>query len=365
MQDIERLEKEAILSGDSTRIDSPVQQSLAASPLDCVETKYPHYQYAIESPDDVGDPDEDHPVFYGCFDWHSSVHGYWALVRQLRVFEAHPQRSEIIETIERRLTEENVEREAEYFEENPAFEKPYGWAWLLRLAAELSLWEDSIADTWERRLKPLENTIRSLVETEFLTQNRPFRVGTHENSAFALAAIIDYARTTENRDLETAAAATARRFYADDTAYPVEFEPLGWDFLSPALTEADLMRRVLGGEEFTEWLDQFLPELTRQPYRAVLDPVEVEPAPDEEVSTHLKGLNISKAWCLLGIAAERPEHRYSERFEESAWRHIDSTLAAAVTDDYASSHWLSSFVLYLLTRNSGGIADRAGTGESG
>lgn len=348
---------ERVLSGEFGWIDEDHLRVLSSHPLDCVETSYPHYQHTVESAEGFEEPSERHPVFYGCFDWHSAVHSHWCLVRQLRLFPDHPRRDDIVESIERRLTPGRVRREVEYFEENPTFEKPYGWAWLLRLVAELSLWDDPLARTWTDRLDPLESTICSLIETEFLTQDRPFRVGTHGNSAFALAAILDYARTTGDPSLASATGQTTRQFYEGDESYPVEYEPLGWDFLSPALAEADLMRRVLSPGELRTWVDRFFPDLTRSPYRSILDPVEVDPQPEEEVATHLIGLNISKAWCLAGIAESLEDDQYGDRFASSARRHVEASLPGAFTDDYAGAHWLSSFVLYLVSRNEGGIAD--------
>jgi hypothetical protein len=355
MNSFSQLDSETILSGRSDIFGPDRLKTLAEHPLDCIETEYPHVQFSVESAESVTPPSEQHPVFFGCFDWHSAVHSHWCLVRQLRLAEEHPRQEAIIESIDRRLTAENVEAEVAYFEENATFEKPYGWAWLLRLAGELSLWDRKRAREWRATLEPLESTVVSLVESEFLTQDRPFRVGTHDNSAFALAFILDYARTTGNESLAAATEEKAIEFFADDEDYPVEYEPLGWDFLSPALTEADLMRRVLPGEEFREWADGFFPDLDRSPYNSLFEPIEVDPDPEDGVALHLVGMNISKAWCLAGLADTLDDHPDRDRFEESAKHHADAGLELAFTDNYAGSHWLSSFVLYLLTRNEGGI----------
>lgn len=363
MNPLSEIDTETILSGRGDVVDARLQRALAEYPLDCIETEYPHYQHSVESPDAEISPSESHPVFYGCFDWHSAVHSHWCLIRQLRLFDDHPERDEIIARLDGRFSEESIEQEVTYLEENPNFEKPYGWAWLLRLASELALWDEPRSAVWRDQLSPLESKIVSLVETEFLTQERPFRVGTHHNSAFALAFVLDYANVTGNESLAAETRETAAEFFSDDEDYPVEYEPMGWDFLSPALTEADLMRRVLDDEEFLDWIDSFFPDLTRSPYRAVLDPIDVDPDPQEGVALHLVGLNLSKAWCLIGLAETLGEHPYSERFEASAKRHARAGLERAFTDDYAGSHWLSSFVLYLLTRNDGGIGEGSILGE--
>ena len=168
--------------------------------------------------------------------------------------------------------------------------------------------------------------------------------------------MLDYARVAGREDLAEATAASARDCYLDDVNYPVAYEPLGWDFVSPALTEADLMRRVLDGDRFTEWLDAFLPDVTAAPHDSILEPVDVDPESAGGLELHLVGLDVAKAWCLAGIADALDDHRYEEPIRESAARHATYGIDRAFTDDYAGSHWLSSFVLYLLTRNEGGIA---------
>lgn len=356
VKSFDSIDPETILSGRSDWLDADLAEGLSRHPLDCVETEFPHFVGSIDSPDELVRPKEQHPVFYGCFDWHSAVHSHWCLIRLLRLFDEHPARSRILEGLRARFTIENVEREVEYFETNESFEKPYGWAWFLRLASELHLWESDHADDWRDVLNPLEERIVALVETEFLSQERPFRVGTHGNSAFALQSILDYARVTSDGPLESAAQEMSREFFGADKNYPVEYEPLGWDFLSPSLVEADLMRRVLERDEFASWTEGFLPDVTTSPYDAILEPVEVEPKPDGGIELHLVGLNVSKAWCLAGIASALDGHRYAEVFERSARRHAERGIKRAFTENYAGSHWLSSFVLYLVTRNEGGIA---------
>ncbi|WP_290814909.1 DUF2891 domain-containing protein [Halovivax sp.] len=356
MNPIESADPDAVLSGRGDWIDPALAERFSEHPLDSVEREFPHYVRSIDSPDDVVRPSEQHPVFYGCYDWHSAVHSHWSLCRQLRLFADHPAERRIVESVRSRLTPENVEREVAHVEENPSFEKPYGWGWLLRLAAELHLWEDPRADEWRATLRPLEDRIVALVETEFLTQERPLRVGTHGNSAFALGCVLDYARVTGDASLESAAVETSRRFYADDRDYPLAYEPIGWDFLSPGLAEADLLGRVLDREAFAAWLDGFLPDVTEPPHDAIPVPVGVDPDADDGMALHLVGLNLSRAWCMAGIADVLGDHPYAPVFERSARDHAEAGLAVAFTDAYAGSHWLTSFALYLLTRNDGGIA---------
>jgi len=226
MKQLEAADPEAMLSGRTNWLDEAARSRLVKDPLDCVGTEYPHYVGSVEGPDDVPRPSEDHPVFFGCFDWHSAVHSHWALVRGLRLFDDHPAESAVVETIDERLTDEGIAGEVAYFEDNETFERAYGWAWLLRLAAELHLWDDDRAEAWRTTLRPLEDRVADLFETEFCTQERPYRVGTHGNSAFALASGLDYARVVGDDELAATTVETARHFFADDTDYPVEYEPL-------------------------------------------------------------------------------------------------------------------------------------------
>lgn len=355
MEPFDRIDTGTLLSGRRDWIGPDVVEALAAHPLDCIETEFPHFVGSVDDPDAVEWPKQRHPVFYGCFDWHSAVHGHWCLVRQLRLFDDHPKETEITRRVDRRITAENVEREASYLAANPSFERPYGWAWFLRLAAELHLWNDGRADEWRGTLRPLEERVVDLLRSEFLPGDRVFRVGTHHNSAFALQCTLDYARVVSDASLEAAAVERSTAAFGEDEDYPVEYEPLGWDFLSPALTEMDLMRRVLDRDAFATWVDGFLPDVTAT-HDAFLEPVAVDPESAGGVELHLVGLNLSKAWCLAGLAAALDDHRYGEAFERSAGRHAERGLTGAFTDDYAGAHWLSSFVLYLLTRNEGGVA---------
>ncbi|GAB7095506.1 DUF2891 domain-containing protein [Halolamina litorea] len=344
------LDPEAALDGTVSSLDDDALRRLAHHPLAAVGQEYPHHGGAVDGPEDTVRPREDHPVFFGCYDWHSAVHSHWALVRQLRLFEDHPDEAAIVESIDARLTPENVNGEVTYFVENPGFERPYGWAWLLRLAAELHRWDDPRADRWADMLAPLEERIADLVRTEFLPQSRPFRVGTHGNSAFALSAVLDYADVVGDDDLAADAAETARRFYVDDEDAPVAYEPLGWDFVSPTLTEANLMRRVLPDAEYDDWLDGFLPDLSESRNRDFFEPVDASADGEGGMALHLVGLNLAKAWGLAEVA-DAVDGGTAGRLAESAERHFEAGLGGAFTDDYAGSHWLSSFVLYALTRN--------------
>ena len=346
---------DVVLSGRADWLDEAWAERFAEHPLDSVETEYPHYVGALEGPDDHEPPSDCHPAFYGCFDWHSAVHSHWALIRALRLIEDHPDEAAIVDSIDDRLTAANVERECDVFDAEPTFEKAYGWGWLLHLAAELDRWDDPRGDAWYAALSPLEDTIVDLVRSEFLTDERPFRVGTHGNTAFALHCVLDYARAVGDRTLEAEVVETARAFYGDDTDYPLGYEPLGWDFLSPALTEADLMWRVYEPATFADWFDDFLPTLAEQPIVLPIDPVSVGESPEDGVALHHVGLNLARAWSLAGVADALGDHPAVPALERAAGRHATTGLQQAFTDAYAGAHWLSSFALYLVSRNEGGI----------
>jgi hypothetical protein len=348
------LDPGTVLSGRADPYGADHAAALAAHPLDCVDTEYPHHGGAVEGPDDTVAPAEDHPVFYGCFDWHSAVHSHWSLVRGLRLFGDHPDADAIVDSLDGRVTDENVAREVAYLEENPGFEEPYGWAWLLRLAAELHLWDDARADRWRATLRPLEERVVAGVEDRFLTRERPVRTGTHHNTAFALTGVLDYARVVGEDELAADAAATTRRLFGGDVDAPLAYEPLGWDFLSPALTAADAMRRVEDALAFADWFDDYLPAVAGGDADALPDPVAVER--EDGLALHLVGLNCSRAWCLAGLAEALDGRRPTEHLRASAADHAAAGLDRAFTDDYAGAHWLTSFVLYLLTRAEGGVA---------
>jgi len=348
------LDPETVLTGRADPYGPEHAAALAAHPLDCVETEYPHASGAAEGPEHTVHPAEDHPVFYGCFDWHSAVHSHWSLVRGLRLFGDHPDAAAVVESIDGRLTDDNVAREVAYLEDDPGFEAPYGWAWLLRLAAELHLWDDPRADRWAETLAPLERRVVDGLDEHLLDRERAVRTGTHHNTAFALTGVLDYAHVVGADGLAADAASTVRRLYGADEDAPLAYEPLGWDFLSPALTAADAVGRVEDAAGFADWVDGYLPAVAAGDADALPEPVAVED--DDGLALHLVGLNCSRAWCLAGLAERLDGHRPVEHLRASAADHAAAGLDRAFTDEYAGAHWLTSFVLYLCTRHEGGIA---------
>lgn len=314
--------------------------ALSRLPLANLQREYPHHLlHVLRNAGDIGSPRDLHPAFYGSFDWHSCVHGHWMLVRLLRLFEL-PDESTIREVLADNLTKENLRVESDYLRDRPTFERAYGWAWLLALAAELRSWDDAAAAEWAGYLGPLEDLIVRLWTGFLERQTYPIRVGTHGNTAFSLGLAFDYAVAVGNQKFEQLIRNRSRDYYLEDRNAPVQFEPGGNDFLSPTLIEADLMRRILGPGEFRPWLAGFIPD-----FGALLTPAVVSDRSDPQIG-HLDGLNLSRAWCLRSIS-----HALNRRedLEHAASEHARVGLEGVFSGHYEGEHWLASFAVYLLS----------------
>ncbi|MGZ0017491.1 DUF2891 domain-containing protein [Yeosuana sp. AK3] len=319
---------------------------LAQLPLHCMDTEYPNkLGQTLGSDADLLSPKTLHPAFYGCFDWHSSVHGHWSLVRLLKTFPEIDHAEAIKERLLKSMSKENILTEVSFFdgEHNKSFERTYGWAWLLKLAEELHTWDALIARELETNLQPLTDLIIEKY-IEFLPKlNYPLRVGTHPNTAFGLSFAFDYAQTINNEPLKMAIIDRARYFYLEDKDCPMSWEPSGSDFLSPCLEEAALMKRLLPTEEFKSWLDVFLPQLKNDMFS--LEVGLVSDRTDGQL-VHLDGVNFSRAWCLNNIAEGLPEYKHLNNI---ANQHINYSLPSVVGDSYEGGHWLGSFAIYALS----------------
>lgn len=305
----------------------------------------------LASPDDLQSPREMHPVFYGCFDWHSAVHGHWLLVRLLRQYPDSDSAAEIRTLLDEQLTESKLAAEAAWLEQdhNKSFERMYGWAWLLKLAAELESWDDPDAARWREALRPLESVIVSRARAWLPLLSFPIRTGVHRDTAFALSLMLDYARTVGDAPLEELILGKSRQFYLSDRDYPAAYEPSGHDFFSPGFNEADLMRRVLAPAEFSEWLDRFLPGLRTESLGPMMEPVAVPDVTDGHL-VHLAGLDLSRAWTMRGIAAALPpDDPRAGILQSSADRHAVAGLAYVDSGHYEGEHWLATFAVYHLT----------------
>jgi hypothetical protein len=319
--------------------------------LTAVQKEFPNKpEHVIGDATDVKAPRALHPAFYGSYDWHSSVHGHWLLVRVLKSVPDSSEAKEIRRVLGNHLTAANIKTEAEYFtrKEAKSFERPYGWAWLLKLAEELYSWDDHDGKTWAANLKPLTDTVVARYLDFFPKQTYPIRTGVHPNTAFGLAFAHDFARTVGNEKLRALVEERAKSYFANDTDAPAKWEPGGADFFSPTLLEADLMRRVLPGAEFQKWFARFLPGAAKAEPKGLFEPATVTDRTDPQL-VHLDGLNLSRAWCMRHIAGALPAEDPSRRlFMESAAGHADAGLKHVSSGDYAGDHWLASFAVYLL-----------------
>ncbi|MFZ0489072.1 MAG: DUF2891 domain-containing protein [Salegentibacter sp.] len=319
---------------------------LAQLPLDCINTQYPNkLGQTLENKEAMGEPKELHPAFYGCFDWHSSVHAHWTLVSLLKQFPDLDKEKEIRETLKKSLSAENIQGEVNYFkrEESDTYERTYGWAWLLKLAEELHTWEDPLGQELEKNLQPLTDLMVQNFMTFLPKLNYPIRVGEHENTAFALSLAHDYAQVTNNEELKKMISERARDFYLKDNSCPFSWEPSGFDFLSPCLEEVDVMSRVLPKNAFSLWLDDFMPQLKNKDFD--VDVGKVSDRTDGKL-VHLDGLNFSRAWVFYRLARVYPEEL--GHLEALANKHVAASFPNLVGDSYEGGHWLGTFAVYAL-----------------
>ncbi len=317
----------------------------AKLPLRCAEKEFP-YKTGITFGDSslIISPKNYHPAFFGCFDWHSSVHGHWMLLKLLKLFPNIPAEVEIRELFNKHFTAENINKEIIMFKskDNKSFERTYGWAWLLQLQNELLNWGDADATKWAAALQPLATELSKLTISYLEKLAYPIRGGEHPNLAFGLSMMYDYAIDREDIDLSTAIKNAALRFYINDNNCPFSWEPSGSDFLSPCLEEADLMRKVLPKTEYVNWLKKFMPQLFEKNLK--IETGKVKDRTDGKL-VHLDGLNLSRAWCLKGISASINNKHLLELANE----HLEAALPQVASGNYEGEHWLASFAVYALT----------------
>src|SRR5271157_1106668 len=336
-----------------TMFDMNAAERFANLALACVHKEYPNkISHTLNSDTDVAPPRKLTPAFYGCYDWHSSVHGHWLLARLIRTFPNAAFAPSAREALRQSLTADNIAQEAVYLraEGRTSFERPYGLAWLLQLGAELREWDDPEARDMAANLRPLEEAALRRLNDWLPKLSYPVRIGEHAQTAFALGLMLDYARATGDTKFADLLASKARQFYLGDKDCPLGYEPSGEDFLSPCLGEADLMRRVLPSGEFARWLRAFLPQISTARKGMWLRPV-VSPDPSDPKLAHLDGLNLSRAWMLEGIAAGLPKgDKRLPIIMAAAEEHRRAGLAAVTGKHYEGGHWLGSFAVYLVTR---------------
>ena len=345
----------AITFAGSSSADSAASDRFATLALACVHQEYPnHISHSMQNDADVAPPRELTPAFYGCLDWHSSVHGHWLLARLARQYPQSEYAQPAREALAQSLTRENLLAETAYVSAKGrrSFERPYGIAWLLQLVNELEEWDDDEARQWRANIAPLESAMVERLVSWLPDLTYPVRSGTHSQTAFALGLALDWARATGDEAAEALITERAQTLYGGDTACPLHYEPSGADFLSPCLAEADLMRRVLLPSAFSSWLTGFLaiPEASDWLPAAI-----VSDRSDPHL-VHLDGLNLSRAWMLEGIATALPnDDSRVDVITAAANAHRIAGLEGVSPEHYAGSHWLGSFATYLVTRR--GIAD--------
>ena len=329
-----------------TTLDPAIASRLASLALAHVRREYPNkLDHVLSGPDDLRAPSALHPIFYGSFDWHSNVHGYWLLATLRRQCPTLSEASRIRELFDEQFTAAKVAAEVAYLNEpsRGTFERPYGWAWLLMLAAELTRDETEEGRRWSAALRPLADAFVRRFR-EFLPKAAyPVRVGTHFNTAFALALASEYAATIGDGDLAALLRDKATSWYANDVDCQA-WEPGGDDFLSSALIEAECMRRLLDRQAWSAWMDRFLPRLAAREPRALFVPVDVSDRSDGKIA-HLDGLNLSRAWCWRSIASSWDA---SDPRRAIALNAAEDHLAASlphVAGDYAGEHWLATYAL--------------------
>lgn len=317
--------------------------------MECIPQEYPNkLNQVLADSSHLQSPKQLHPAFYGCYDWHSSVHGHWMLVKAVKEFEDLAGREAIIARLRTSITAENIAAEIAYFEQDSkSWERMYGWAWLLQLQNELLSWDDPDGREMAQALQPLADYLRERYMTFLPVQVYPVRTGVHPNTAFGMSFAYDYAKTAGDQEFLGLIKSTALRYYGDDERCPISWEPSGEDFLSPCLEEAALMSRVMPSEEFTPWLARFLPQLDDL---SGLSPVDASDRTDPKI-VHLDGLNLSRAWNLFIIANRIDDQERAHALRENAAQHLAASLPFVTGDYYVGSHWLGSFAIYALTRD--------------
>jgi hypothetical protein len=343
---------QAVPAGGDGKIamDPAAAARFAGLALKCLHAEYPnHISHTMDSDADAQPPHVLNPAFYGCFDWHSDVHGHWLLVRLLRLFPDAPFAPLARSELARSLTAENIGGEVAYLKRagRASFERPYGLAWLLQLSADLRSWNDPQARQWADALRPLETEAAARLKSWIPKLHYPIRVGEHDQTAFSFGLVWDWAAIAGDAEMRSVLADAAHRFYQDNRDCPLNYEPSGEDFLSPCLAEADFMRRVLDPVAFGRWLSQFLPGIPREASSAWLQPAVVTDRADPKLA-HIDGLNLSRAWMLEGIAhglaASDPR---APTLRAIARRHREAALPAVTGEHYEGGHWLGTYAVYL------------------
>ena len=332
-------------------LTTEMASKLASMPLKCINQEYPNKTaHVINSEKDaILTPKELHPSFFGCFDWHSSVHGHWMLVRLLRTVPDLENKDKIISILDESFSPEKIKEEASYFTKYQVaqnFERTYGWAWILKLDEELARWNHPKAKIWHQNLKPLTDEILRLWKAYLPKQSYPNRTGVHPNTAFAMSFAIDWARQVGDTSFEEELSAKARIFYLNNVKTPAYLEPDGSDFFSPSLEIAELMSRILPQKDFEKWLNQFYEKRSLEN----IEQIPIISDVNDYQTVHLVGLSFSKAWAMKNIINTLPEkNAIRKQFEISREKFIENSLPIIFQGNYGGDHWLASFAVYAIT----------------
>ena len=320
--------------------------------LESIHREYPnHVSHSLRNAKDLAEPRQHTPIFYGCYDWHSSVHSHWMLVRLARLFPEAPYADRALDSLASSFVADGFEAEFDYLnaDHRQTFERPYGLAWLLQLGSELRQWSEERARNWKIGIEPLETLAADRLAGWLGKLTYPIRSGEHSQTAFAMGLALDWSRTADEATFETLLIERARDYFLSDCEAPLAWEPSGHDFLSPCLAEADLMRRCMDPSDFGDWLERFMPFLPTTGEDNWLAPVQVSDPADPKLA-HLDGLNLSRAWMLDGIATGlSPDDQRLPSIRAAGLSHRDTALASITGQHYEGTHWLGSFVTYLVT----------------
>lgn len=331
---------------DELSLSEDKANKLAQVPLECIEKEYPNkLNQTLADSTHLQSPKELHPIFYGCFDWHSSVHGHWLMASVMNMFPDSEIEKEITAVFNRQFQVPNVQKELAYFmpKVNKSFERTYGWAWYLKLVAELKQSPLNETHKWTDHLQSLTNQIVDLYKAFLPKLVYPIRVGEHTNTAFGLSLALDYCRVVGDVEFEQLIIQRSKDFYLNDQGCPLSWEPSGFDFISPCLQEAELMSKILDKKEFKKWMQDFIPEIFEKEF--TLEPGKVIDRTDGKL-VHLDGLNFCRAWCFYGLTNALPKQ--AEMLNTLGDVHVKASMEHVIGSDYMGSHWLASFMLKAL-----------------
>ena len=333
---------------ENIKLDAKLAKELVSLSLKCVDQKYPYkIGYRFTNENWLKPHYEITPSFYGCWDWHSAVHGHWAMVKILKDFPKISNRDIILSKLDKNLSEENLNKEYEFFKNEFAkgFERTYGWAWLMKLYSELLSWDYDKAQEWAINMKPLVDLLSERTIFFLDKLSTPLRPGTHANSAFSFSLMIEYARVADDKALFNKIKEFSIKNFLGDSNCPVSYEPSGTDFLSPCLAEAGLMSLVLDKREFNKWLYEFFPSFNERNFGNIINPPEVLDPMDPGIG-HLIGLMFHRAWTLKDIAANLNSKTDKKLFQKIAKKHSEEGYNIMFKSGYGGEHWLATFAIY-------------------